>query len=56
MRWIVYDKKPQKGEEKPEHVHRPGLKGGCMHPLFGLGVAAAIVALGYVLYRLILAG
>ena len=46
MRWITQiEPKPDHGQQGEPVPHTHGLKGGCLHPLFGLGVATAIALL-----------
>ena len=53
MRWTQLEN-PEKGQDgHHHHAHRGGLKGRCMHPLFGAGVATAVVAVCYGAWRLL---
>ena len=56
MQWTTIKSKTdtKDGYNHEGHNHRKGFKGQCLHPLFGAGVAAIIVAAALLTLKVVL--
>lgn len=58
MQWVTINEKLENGNNNGSnghhHHHRKGIKGRCLHPLFGAGVTTTILALAFLSYKFLM--